>query len=74
MICEIEQSSMLAAKAAMIVLKLLDFQLNKHAEMVQKELGKVPPLLLSVFNLEQALNHDCCTKQILGILKAYLSA
>lgn len=68
------ESELVAAKAASLICKMLNYQKNRHAEAVIKELTKVSPSFLAEFRIDQALEVDSCHNQILQILKIYIPA
>ena len=68
------ESDLVAARAASLICKLIDFQKNRHAEAVVQELTRVSPQFLAEFKLDSALDIDSCHNQILTILKVYVPA
>jgi hypothetical protein len=67
-----ESSLLTAISAAMMLCKMLDYQKNTHAEVINKELGSVEPAFLAIFGLDELLDVEACCSAILSILKAYL--
>jgi len=64
-------SILTATSAAKILCKMLDYQKNRHADSVLKELCEVEPDFLAIFDMEELLDYEC-SAAILTIYKAYI--
>ena len=64
-------SILTATAAAKILCKMLDFQKNRHADSVVRELCEVDTEFIAFFELEDLLENEC-KSAILLIYKTYI--
>jgi hypothetical protein len=66
-----KNSILSATSAAKILCKMLDYQKNRHADVVTKVLCENEPEFIVLFNIETLLDYEC-SSAIMMIYKIYI--
>jgi len=67
------ERSLLSARSSLQLLsKMLDFSKNVHAECIARELSRVEPLYLAMYQIEKFFFIEGCRSSIMNVCKVYV--